>query len=177
MILPTIPGMGSVFDMIPAFLVLLYIPFLCYNDLKTRTIPMAWWIPIIALSVIPLYSFLQASTERNWYFFGISLLFCGVLFCMALLHIIGGADFIFASIIAIFVQTNPFHYPRVFFVIDFMIFLCVVSVFVPIVVWAYNTHKGNKYGVIDMFRKIDGHFPMMFVISAAFVISLIAEMI
>jgi hypothetical protein len=96
---------------------------------------------------------------------------------MALLNGISGADFIFASLISIFVQTNPFHYPRVFFVIDFMIWLCVVAVFIPIVVWANNRLKGNQYGVVDMFRKIDGQFPWMFVISAAFIIALVMEMI
>lgn len=174
---PVIAGMGSIFDMIPALCILAYIPFVCYSDLKHRSVPVISWLPLIILSTLPLLSYLNASTERNWYFFEISLLLCGVLFCMALLKGISGADFIFASIIAIFVQTNPFHYPRVFFVIDFMVWLCVVAVFIPIIVWANNRLKGNQYGVIDMFRKIDGHFPWMFVISAAFIIALVMEMI
>lgn len=174
---PVIPGMGSVFDMIPALCILAYIPYVCYLDLKRRSVPVVSWIPLILLSILPLISYLDASTSRNWYFFEISLLLCGVLFCMALLNGISGADFIFASLISIFVQTNPFHYPRVFFVIDFMIWLCVVAVFIPIVVWANNRLKGNRYGVVDMFRKIDGQFPWMLVISAAFVIALVMEMI
>ena len=174
---PTIPHMGPVFDMIPALCILALIPFLCLRDIRTREIPVWWWAVPVFASIPTLYFYLAESTIRNWYYFGISLLFCGVLLCMALLNIIGGADFIFASIITIFVQTNPFHYPRVFFVIDFMIFLCVVCAFVPSIVWAYNTYKGNKYGLVDMFRKIPGHFPGMLIISAAFVIALVAEMI
>lgn len=174
---PVIEGMGSVFDMIPALGILAYIPYVCYSDLKHRSVPVISWLPLVVISILPLVSYLQVSTSSNWYFFEISLLLCGVLFCMALLGGISGADFIFASIISIFVQTNPFHYPRVFFVIDFMIWLCVVAVFIPIVVWAINFRKGNKYGVVDMFRKIDGHFPWMFVISAAFIIAIVMEMI
>ena len=174
---PVIVGMGSVFDMIPALAILLYIPFVCYSDIKTRTVPLWWWMPLVVVSCIPLMSYLSASTERNWHFFWISLMLCCVFLCMALLNAIGGADFIFASIISIFVQTNPFHYPRVFFVIDFMIILCIVAVFSPICVWIYNTIKGNRYGVVDMFRKIEGGFPWMIGISAAFIIALIVEMI
>lgn len=175
--LPVIPNIGPVAEMLPAIAILCYLPFVCYSDLKSRTVPWKWWLPLIAIGTPFLIAYMQQSFTRNWYWLGISMMFCGVLFCMALLRMIGGADFIFASLITLFMQTNPFRYPRVFFSVDFILFMFLLFAFVPTIVWLNNRLKKNRYGVLDMFRKIDGHFPMMFVISAAFIIALISELV
>lgn len=175
--LPIIPAVGPIAEMFPAIMIMMYIPFVCYSDLKSRTVPLKWWLPLIIVGTPFLYFHMLQSFARNWYWFGISLMFCAVLLCMALLHIIGGADFIFASLITLFMQANPFKYPRIFFAVDFILFMFLLFAFVPIVVWVYNRVKDNKYGNLDMFRKINGHFPMMLVISAAFFIELITELL
>lgn len=169
--------MNRLVELVPVLTILCYIPFLCYMDIKSRRTPLSWWAPLIIVGVPSLYIYLLESPLRNFHLLGLTVVLCAFMFLFAAAHIIGGADFIFASLIMLFVQSNPFVFPREFFALDFFWTLWLLACTLPIIVWGYNTYKQNRYGLIDMFTKVPNHFPFMIVISAAFIITLVMEVL
>ena len=175
--------MTDLTEYIPSLLILAYIPFLCLCDVKTRTVPWKYWTPLVIVNGFYLVKYLNESPERNFYLLGLSIALCLILLMMSYFGSFMGADWIFASIILMTIQYNPFKFPRVFFAMDFFLVLMLITCFVPIVIWAYNFREGNLWGdeviskkpytLKEMLTKYPRGFPFMLVISLAFVITLI----
>lgn len=163
-------------EYLPVASILLYIPFVCWSDWKTRTFPFPVML-LLLVNVIPLLHYLGESPERNYYLLALSLGLCVIALLLAVINAIGGADFLFISAILIFVQYNPFRFPRVFFPLDFFYTMLVTAAYLPVVVFLYNKWKGNEYPVVQMLTKFPDGFPFMFPISFAFVVTLVLEIV
>lgn len=172
---------------IPIIMILAFIPYACYSDIRNRTVSIYHMLAISLLSIPSLLIYLSESPERNYYLFAVSIALCAVLLVTAMIGGIGGADFWFASIIMLFVQYNPFTFPREYFPMDFMWNLLIVMAFIPIPVFLYNKiHRNDKfdevtntkgYGVIEMFTRYPRGVPFIVPISIAFVSTLIMEVV
>ena len=176
----------SPLPLITAVLILIYIPFVCFSDIRYRSFDFRLWLPLILCGVAYLAEYLIESPARNIYFLGLTIVLIGVLFAISIFKGMYGADVIFASLIMLFVQYNPFIFPRVFFALDFFWMLLLLTCCLPIPIFIYNKWKGmdwddiNKeygYGIIKMFTHIDGGFPFLVIISLAYVLTLLIEVI
>ena len=176
------------YEYIPAvsFLIAL-IPF-CISDWQTRTIPPRWFAPLLVLNIPALILYLQESPERNYYLLALTLGLCAILFAMSLIGSIGGADFIMASLLMIFVQYNPFKFPRVFFALDFFWTFMLMQVALVAGIFFYNViHQNTPQEKTGFFKTMwhmgntcPGYFthaPNMIVIASAFVATLILEVL
>lgn len=159
-------------------MILCYIPLVCWSDIKTRTVPFLWFLPLIVVGTITEILYLLESPDRNFYLLGLTLVLCGILLAGAIKGAIGGADFWFASFIMVFVQYNPFRFPRIFFSLDFFWTLLLVTLFIPPIIYAYNLFEYEPpktlVGKLTMYPR---GVPFMVPISFAFVATLIMEMV
>ena len=175
--------MMELIEYIPVLLILLYIPFVCWSDYKTRTFESLYFLPLLGIGALTTYNYLMQSPPRNYYLMGLTVVLCLILLAISLLGGIGGADWLFVLFIMIFVQYNPFIFPRVFFALDFFWTLLLTAVYLPVLAFIYNYSNGNHkdynisppYSTVQMFTRFPGGFPYMFLISFAFVATLILE--
>ena len=133
---------------------------------------------------------------RNFYLLGLSAALCLIPLGMALMGWIGGGDFWLITIIMLFVQYNPFVFPRYWFSSDFFYMLLLIICTLPIFVWIYNFRAGNLfaktrfnphnnldeviapgYSFVEMLTKFPGGFPLMIPIALAFVLTLVVEVV
>ena len=164
-------------DYIPAISILISLPYLCWCDWKTRTIPFSWICGIVAINSPILYMYLLESPPRNYYLLGLSGVLCLLMLAMVLLGRIGGGDFFTASAIMMYVQYNPFRFPRVCFPMDFFWTMLVCIVLCLPLVMLYNVRSGKKLGVWKEMFDFPGGIPLVIPISVAFVSTLIMELI
>lgn len=129
------------------------------------------------VNVYPLFLYLSESPARNYYLLLLSCALVVIAFLLSFFGAIGGADFWFISAIMIFVQYNPFKFPRVFFPLDFFWTLLLTACYVPVLVFFYNKWKGNDLPVIKMFTTFPNGIPFMIPISFAFIVTLLIEII
>jgi hypothetical protein len=171
---------------ITAILILLYIPLVCYYDIWFRGFKFNCWIPLIIVGIAYLAEYILESPTKNLYMLGFTFLLIGILLCISLFKGMYGADVFFATFIMLFVQYNPFIYPRVFFALDFFWTLLLLTCCLPIPIFIYNKwkrmdwddiNKEHGYGVIKMFTHIERGFPYLVIISLAYVLTLLMEMI
>ena len=170
-----------------AVMILIYIPAVCYCDLKTRSFPFRYWAVLILAGCAYLAEYLWESPTRNFYLLGFTLILIGVLLGISLFKGMYGADVIFAALIMLFVQYNPVVFPRVFFALDFFYMLLLITICLPIPIFVYNKmHRMDRYdeltqtkgyGVIQMFTHFERGFPFLIAISAAYVLTLLIEVI
>ena len=156
--------------------IIAYIPYICYSDIKTRTVDLRVWIPLVVIGGMATIIYLIESPPRNYYLLGITIILCGILFAGTLIKALGGADFIFASIIMLSMQYNPFVFPRAFFALDFFWTLLLVTICLPPIIYAYNLFE---YDPSKTFIAKLTHFPrgipFMLVISFAFIATILME--
>ena len=169
--------MHSLIYYIPVLSILLYIPFVCYSDYRSRSVPFLWYLPLILLNSLPLYLYFIESPPRNYWLFGLTIALCLILFWLAVLKAIGGGDFWFATFIMIFVPYNPFLPARTFFPLDFFWMLCLTAVYLPVITYIYNVWKRNRYTFFGMLTRFPDGFPYIIPISFAFIATLFVEMI
>ena len=178
--------MITIFSYLTVALILCYLPFVCISDIRTRTFNPLYFSP---LAVVGLFStavyLLDNLAERNIYLLALTGALCLVILVLAIVGVIGGADFIFASMIMIFMQYNPFLFPRVFFALDFFWTFMLIQVALAAGVLAYNfirNNPGNKEGFAKAMWHMANtwpgkfsHAPNLVVISIAFVATLLME--
>ena len=179
--------MIPILEYIPVIAILCYIPFVCISDWKTRHVNFLYFTPLIVACAPSFYNYVIESPARNYWLFGLTVILCCILLALAVVGAIGGADFWFASFIMLFVQYNPFVFPRVFFALDFFWTLLLITICLPIPIYFYNkAHRNDMfddvtqkegYGVIAMFTKVPHGVPFMIPISFAFVATLVMEMV
>jgi len=176
----------SVIPIVTALLILCYIPMVCYNDIKYREFNFMLWIPLILCGSTYLAEYILESPTKNLYMLGFTFLLIGILLGISLFKGMYGADVFFATFIMLFVQYNPFIFPRVFFALDFFWTLLLLTCCLPIPIFIYNKwkrmdwddiNKEHGYGVIKMFTHIERGFPYLVIISLAYVLTLLIEVI
>ena len=177
----------SLLPIITAVVILLYIPLACYHDLRTRTFPFEWWLPMVCIGGAYLLEYVTESPTRNIYLLGLTVIMIGILMGISVFRGLYGADVIFAALIMLFVQYNPFVFPRVFFALDFFWTLLLLTVCLPIPIFIWNkVHRYDNYdtatltegyGVIKMFTHVERGFPYLLVISSAYVLTLAIEVL
>lgn len=159
-------------------MILCYIPLVCWSDIKTRTVPFWWFVPLVVAGGITEAMYLMESPDRNLYLLGLTWVLCCILFLAACRGAIGGADFWFASFIMLFVQFNPFKFPRIFFALDFFWTLLLVTLFIPILIYAYNLFEYDPPKTfIGKLTHYPRGVPFMLPISFAFVATLAMELV
>lgn len=158
-------------DSVPFFAVLLYIPFVCISDWRTRRFNPLWFIPLICVCVPFLYEYLSTSPTRNFVLMGVTIFLCLIWLGLALIRAIGGGDFLFASLLMIFIQDYPFVVPRTWFPLDFFLITWLCACALPIVAYANNFEHRKEYSLKWMLTHYPGGFPYMIVISIAFLIT------
>ena len=168
----------ELYEFIPVFSILVYLPFACWSDWKHRIVPPSWTLALALVNVPSLYFYLISSPDRNYWLLGLSLVMCLlVFFLFALLGGIGGGDFWLASVILIFVQYNPFKFPRMYFPLDFFVaFLFVILYLMPIL-WMRNWIVGHRWRLWQMFTYYPRGVPFMIPLSFAFIATLVFEMV
>lgn len=168
---------GMIPDILLPILILAYIPFVCYLDYKHRAVDIFWYLPLFLCGLVWLSEYVPNIAPQTLIYFQFSVLLCLILAIPVALKAMGFSDFVFASCIMLFVQYTPFRTERFVFPLDFFVILLVLSAYIPVFTYAYNSLKGNTYSIRDMFTKFPGKFPYMFVISAAFLIAMTVEML
>jgi len=169
-----------------ACMILAYIPIICASDILTRRFDFKWFIPLILVGIAYLAEYILESPTKNLYMLGFTFLLIGILLGISLFKGMYGADVFFATFIMLFVQYNPFIFPRVFFALDFFWTLLLLTCFLPIPIFIYNKwkrmdwddiNKEHGYGVIKMFTHVEHGFPYLVIISLAYVLTLLIEVI
>lgn len=163
-------------EYIPAILILLYIPFICISDWRTRTFDPFLFLPAVLIDIPLLYLYLAESPMRNYYLFGLTIVLCIAVLIVALYSVIGGADFLFISLIMLTVPYNPFLEVRRFFPLDFLYTLLIVGIYIPLIIYLYHFIKKDRLPIWKMLTVLPKEFPYMISISFAFVLTLAMEM-
>lgn len=158
--------------LVPVISFLIYIPILCYLDIRSREVDHWIWLPlVIPNSIIAAYMYLIGSYP--WYSLLISLIVIGIFFYCQKNHLIEGADYIFLCCITMFFVVNPFPYAHGLMQIPFYIYLIVSMMVTALGVLAYNYLAGNRWGLVDMMSRYPRGIPFMLPISAAFIVTLL----
>ncbi len=145
---------------LPVAVFVSYIPFLILMDLRTREIPHETWIGTVPLFTTTgyLYAVGYYPIECMWISFAAVILY----FAAMKFHVFEGADFIMLSLISLFFVVNPIS----------------GRVLMPLVTMEFLIACMVAAGVILRITKPDAtqtlsEFPMVPVISAAFVLSVV----
>jgi hypothetical protein len=154
---------------------IIYAPLVCYLDLKYRDIPHRTWLPLVVIN-LPIFLILLYTGTYQWWTLLLSAI--GVIFWFVAMRmgIINGADFVFLSLISIFVVFLPSGH---LMYLPFMIFL---TAWTAITIWYIftnniknNLRNGNKFS-FDMIRfaifktiGIENRLPLMIPISLALI--------
>ena len=91
---------------LPAIVLLYYIPWACYYDLKYRELPKGFWVPLWIVCV-PVTTILYLTGIYPWYLAPLSagmVVFYYILYCWELFQ---GADFMYLAAITLFLVQNP----------------------------------------------------------------------
>jgi uncharacterized membrane protein YjjP (DUF1212 family) len=140
----------------PVLVILSYIPFLIRMDLKDRDIPHETWVGMLPMFIVTGY--LYAIGYYPMEMMALSFIFVAIFFAAMKLGAFEGADFIFLAFISLFFVVNPLS-GRILMPLVLAEFLLAVFVSINLVAFAIK-------------RKYE-QFPMIPVIAAAFVLSVV----
>jgi hypothetical protein len=155
---------------IPIWIILIYIPFLCWLDIKYREVPYLTWVPLIAVN-LPITAYLYYYGWYPTYALAFSLIMIGIFWFLMVKKFIHGADFIFLSIISLFFVVNPYPLPHGIMQISFYFYLIAVLLFTAVVVLIGNYRGGYRSNLWVMMSRWDRGLPFMIPISIAFIIT------
>lgn len=148
---------------IPLVSLLIYIPIVCYLDLKYREIEHDYWGPLIVMNVPTAIMLLW---DGNGLLYIPGLVATAVWFVAMRFHSFEGADFIYLSLISLFFIYNPLS-KHWLMVLPFTIFLVACLVISAGFVLMYNMITNR--GLSLQFDKL----PMMLPICAAFILTVV----
>jgi hypothetical protein len=142
---------------LPVAVFLSYIPFLILMDLKSREIPHETWIGTVPLFTTTgyLYAVGFYPLDCMWISFAAVIVY----FAAMKLHLFEGADFVMLSLISLLFVANPIS-GRVLMPLVMMEFLVACTVVAGVILRITKADTQTRLG-----------FPMVPVISAAFVLS------
>jgi hypothetical protein len=148
---------------IPVITLLIYVPIVCYLDWKLREVEPIYWFGLVIVNV-PTMMILYVTTYE-WWMFAVSIVAVAIYYGLMLMHYIEGADFMYIMFILLFFVYNPVsgHW---LMALPFSIFFAACTGIAGIWILTYNLVKGNGVSF-----DIDRHVPMMFVVSAALILT------
>ena len=155
--------------LIPLVSILLYIPILCYLDIRYREIEHWYWLPLVLVNV-PVVVYLYVEGWYPWYAFVISLITCGIFLVVMKLGLLNGADFLFLLFISLFWIVNPNPWPHGI-QFQFYVYLMVAMLVSAGGVLVLNYLRGERKGWIPMMQDYPRGVPYMLTISLAFILS------
>ena len=155
---------------------LLYIPVLCYLDLRYREVEPRYWWPLLIVC-IPITGSMYLSDQYPWFSLLISIVMCGIFYAVFRFGYLEGADFLFLCFISAFWVVNPNPWPHGLMQVIFYIYLIVAMLITAGYIMVYNINRGYLVRSIpDMVRLFSDYpngFPFMLPISLAFVLSVV----
>jgi len=161
----------NILILFPVISFLIYVPILCYLDIKEREVEHWVWLPLVIPNAI-LLAYMHYINSYPWYSFVISLIMCGIFFYCQKRELIGGADFIYLCCISLFFVVNPFPYPHGLMQIPFYIYIMIAMAVTALATLAYNYISGNRWTVFEMMSRYPRGIPFMLPISVAFLLTL-----
>jgi multisubunit Na+/H+ antiporter MnhC subunit len=164
--------LGEVLLRLPAVVILCYLPFLCYLDIKDREIPHLVWAPLWA-TCLPITAYLYLTGNYSWGSLIFSLIMCGVFWAMHRKDLIQGADLMLLLTIALFFQLNPFPVPHGPEQPVFFVYLVGMMILTAPVLFFLNLAKGRIGSLKEMMTEWPRGIPMVLPISAALVLTVV----
>ena len=150
---------------IPLISLLCYIPLVCYMDLKYREVEDGWWNLLMIIN-FPIFIMVYLLGVYDPLLLWVSLATVGIYFLATKLNLMGGADFKYLAFISLFFIVNPLN----------------GHVLIPLVMFEFLISSIESTGVclitLNFFKskplhEITREFPMMLVISMAFILTVV----
>ena len=157
---------------IPVVTLLLYVPFICYADLKWREIPFKWWLPLLAVD-LPILIYFNYTGYFPPQVAILSLIMVGMFWVMHRLDFIQGSDFIFLAAISLFFVVAPFPVPHWGAQILFYLYLIAAMIFTAPVLFYLNYRRGFRGSFRAMVSEWPGGIPLILPISAALLMTVV----
>lgn len=153
--------------------ILLYIPVLCYLDVRYREVNPILWAPMVCICgfITALFYF---DGTYPWYSLVVSLVMCLIFHLVFRSGYIEGADYLFLCGISLFWVMTPVNgYAHGLMQLLFYPYLIAAMTATALIIFAYNLIKGSRLGIIAMMSYYPGGVPFMLPISAAFIMSVV----
>ena len=158
---------------LPSVLLLAYVPFVCYADLKWREFRHRWWLPLWVVN-LPLIFYLYRLDLYPITALPLSLIMCGIFWAMHHFDYIQGADTLWLWAISLFFVANPLgmfpHGPEQ---IPFFLYLMVMMILSAPVALLINWRNGKHGDPLQMMNTYGLGIHLMVPISAALVITMV----
>jgi len=157
---------------IPIISLLLYVPVVCYADLKWREIPHLWWLPLWAVNV-PVMVWFYLVGFYPIYALPISLIMAGIFWTMHQFDYLQGADTLWLWAISLFFVLNPvpiLHGPEQFI---FYLYLMAMMILTAPVLFFLNALQGIRGNLYIMMSNWPRGVPLVLPISAAFLLTVV----
>lgn len=153
--------------------ILIYIPVLCYLDVRYREVNPILWAPMLLICG-GITAYLYLTGFYPWYSLVISLVMCLIFHLVFRSGYIEGADYLFLCGISMFwVMTPVGGYAHGLMQLLFYPYLIAAMAITALLVFAYNLLKGSRLDIVTMMSYYPGGVPFMLPISAAFVMSVV----
>lgn len=155
--------------------IVLYIPLVCFLDMRDRRVPFKYWLPLIFVNtpVVTLICFSGFPIVSLL----VPLALCLIYISMMKLGYIHGADAWFLIFIALFVVYDPPNLQPGLFQVGFYFNLLGILLITAFYVFLHNMRAGNRYSLIKQFSEYPRGVPFMFPISIAFLLTLILDVV
>jgi hypothetical protein len=157
---------------VPITTLLLYVPVICWLDLRDREIPHELWIPLWVVNIPALY-YLYRAGYYPLAALPISLVMCGIFYVMNARGSIEGADMLWLWAISLFFVINPWPVPHGIMQPVFYIYLIVIMILTAGVLLVLNYRKGYRDTMVQMMSRWDNGVPFVVPISAALVATVV----
>jgi hypothetical protein len=148
----------------PLVSLLLYVPVVCYLDLKVREVEHYYWYPLVLMNVPTVIMLLL---DGNGLLYIPGLVATVIWFVAMRFHLFGGADFLYLTWISLFFIYNPISHHWLM-VLPFTIYLVACLTISAMWIVIFNLFRGK--GFILTFEH---GVPMMFPISAALILTVV----
>lgn len=159
--------MSNLIEFLPwisVFTLLIYVPLVCYLDIKYREVEPLYWLGLVLVNV-PILIVLYTVGVYVWWMLAISLVSVLIYYLLSRMHYIEGADFLYITWVLMFFVYNPVsgHW---LMALPFSIFLTTCTGIAGMWILTYNLVRHGKISF-----DLDRHVPMMVVISAALILT------
>ena len=156
----------------PVISLLVYVPFVCYADLKWRQFLHSWWLPLWIVNLPVMYYFYRSGLYPI-YALPISLVMCGIFWMMHQVGYIQGADMIWLWSISLFFVVNPLGWPHGPEQFIFYLYLMGMMIFTAPILVFLNIRRKFHGTFLEMASIWPGGVPLTLAISAALLLAVV----
>ena len=157
---------------LPVYSLLVYVPFVCWLDVRKREIEHEYWLPLWVIN-LPVMLYLYHGGVYPLATLLISLIMCGIFYAMNARGNIEGADMLWLWAISLFFVINPWPVPHGPMQFPFYVFLMGAMVVTAGVLLVLNYRKGYRDSLYQMMSRWDRGVPLVVPISAAFLLAVV----